>query len=96
MNMKLLLAVLAAAALAGAPAVTAADDALRDNRQQRLEANRNAAEALRQRGRDQAGEHRSMMRDRMERLDQDARQRNDRVRERSQQPFNGIDRGPAR
>ena len=37
-----------------------------------------------------------MMRDRMERLDQDARQRNDRVRERSQQPFNGIDRGPAR
>ncbi len=96
MRMKPLFTALAAAVLAGGPALASADDALEDNRQQRLEANRNAAEALRQRGRDQAGEHRSMMRDRMERLDQGARQRNDRVRERSQQPFNDLHRGPSR
>ncbi|MFP1680853.1 hypothetical protein ACLD02_19325 [Alloalcanivorax sp. C16-2] len=87
---------LVATALAGPPARAVDDEIPPDNRPPRLETNRDATETLRQRGRDQAGEHRRIMRERMDRLDSDARDRNDRVRERSQRAFDGFGAGADR
>ncbi|MCC4310486.1 hypothetical protein LL252_18120 [Alcanivorax marinus] len=82
---------LAAALLAAftlwAPALAVADDALDDNVRQRQQFERERVEDLRERTRDQTREHRQIMRERIDRIDQDARQRNDRLREQSQRPF---------
>lgn len=70
-----------------APALAVADDALDDNVRQRQQFERERVEDLRERTRDQTREHRQIMRERIDRIDQDARQRNDRLREQSQRPF---------
>ncbi|MCH2556736.1 MAG: hypothetical protein MK005_05475 [Alcanivorax sp.] len=81
-----LAAALLAATTLWAPA-PAADEALDDNVRQRQQFERERVEDLRGRTRDQTREHRQMMRERIDRLDQDARQRNDRLRDQSQRPF---------
>ncbi len=82
-----LAAALLAATTLWAPAPAAADEALDDNVRQRQQFERERVEDLRERTRDQTREHRQIMRERIDRLDQDARQRNDRLREQSQRPF---------
>lgn len=69
------------------PGVAGAGDALDDNLRERRQSDRDAADTLRERSRDQALENRRIMDERLDRMNDQARQRNDRIREQSQRPF---------